>query len=100
MLRPAAALPLIATLPLAWLGCAGLGDPATQPASEVQAPVEEIAELESAIARDHATLERLVTALRTEDDPPLYENPELCAIAARLTEQERRLEQLRRAAAP
>ncbi len=55
---------------------------------------ERIAELRQAIDRDHATLEALITRPVAEDDGPLYEDPEMRAIAARLTTQVNALERL------
>ncbi len=53
-----------------------------------------IEELRQAIARDHATLEDLISRPRGADEIRLHVDPELRTIATRLTEQERELERL------
>jgi len=53
-----------------------------------------IEELRGAIARDHATLEQRITQSRSEQDGALHADPEIRAIAARLSAQEQELERL------
>lgn len=77
------------------LGCAS--EPGPQEIGSEPDPAQRISELEAAIARDHATLQSYVSRPREEADRPLYEEPEVRAIARRLGAQERELEQLRRA---
>lgn len=50
--------------------------------------------LKTSIERDHRTLENLITQPGLGADQSLHENPELRAIAERLTAQERALEEL------
>jgi hypothetical protein len=55
-------------------------------------------ELRQAIKRDHETLEDLITRPGAEWNTALHEDPEMRAIAARLTEQEDALAHLEAAA--
>lgn len=56
-----------------------------------------IEELELAIAEDHATLENLITRPGAQWNSALHEDPEMRAIAARLSDQEHDLERLKAA---
>jgi hypothetical protein len=93
--------PVFSFASLLWLtaqvGLACAGAPAPSDAAAEHDPAwraERIATLRQAIEKDHATLEAHVTRARDDQDPPVYEDPELRAIAARLTGQEDELERL------
>jgi hypothetical protein len=75
--------------------CAG-SDGSARDASELSAPDRSarIGELQDAIARDHATLQALVSRPREEVETPLHSDPTLHAIARRLGDQERELAHL------
>jgi len=77
------------------VACAGQ-DPSTQlAAADIDAArSSRISALRDAIARDHETLQALVSQPREEAEPPLHGDPTLQAIARRLGDQERELEQL------
>jgi len=77
------------------LACAAAPPPADTAAEHDPAwRAERIETLRQAIAKDHASLEAHVTRTPNDQDPPLYDDPELRAIAARLTGQEEELERL------
>ncbi len=78
------------------LGCLGGGDGPTSPhaLSDPDVRSQRIVELRQAIALDHRMLENLISQPGRAADESLHEDPELRAIAARLTEQERELEEL------
>jgi hypothetical protein len=84
-------------LSLAAPGCLGAGGQAPhehrEPADSAELATE-IEVLQVSIERDHRTLEDLITQPGLAADGSLHENPELRAIAERLTEQERSLEEL------
>jgi hypothetical protein len=77
-------------------GCLGWGgdgamDPAMQDATLRAARIEA---LRSAIARDHRTLEDLITQPGQAADATLHESPELREVATRLIDHEGELEAL------
>ena len=83
-------------LPLAalFLACAsGNGDRAI-PQDEA-ARAAEIAEIEARVERDRARLAGMVTTARDLEAAPFHEDPELRAVAERLTADAARLERLR-----
>lgn len=97
--RRFAAFAAVALLSTAGVGCLGASsEPDALPAADSQRRGERIEELRRAIDRDHATLEGLITRPPVEGGVPLYDDPELRAIAIRLTDQERALERLEAAA--
>ncbi|MCB9724505.1 MAG: hypothetical protein H6748_10715 [Spirochaetaceae bacterium] len=93
-LRPTLAVALWLGLALV-LGCRGADRSSGAAARRESERAARRAALESSIAEDHATLEALVARPRDEGDPPLYDDPTLRAIAARLSENERALAALR-----
>jgi hypothetical protein len=54
-------------------------------ANDPQRRAERIAVLEQAIDQDHETLQNLISEPRQADDSKLYDDPEMRAIAGRLT---------------
>jgi hypothetical protein len=72
----------------------GSSDPGIGLANDPERRALRIEELRQAIARDHSTLEDLISRPRGADEIRLYVDPELRTIATRLTEQERELERL------
>lgn len=99
-LRVLSPLAATALLTLVVFGCLGGGPDAEDPTrSDPQLRMARIEELKRAIAQDHATLEDLMTRPEVEDALPLYDDPVIRTIAARLTQNERALEELEAAAA-
>lgn len=93
------ALAVVALFSIAGFACLGARSETDDPtASDPQSREERIEELRQAIERDHVTLEDLITRPLAEADAPLYDDPEMRAIARRLTEQVRALERLEAAA--
>jgi hypothetical protein len=81
------------------VGCFGRSPEPEDPAlSDPNLRAARIDELRQAIKRDHETLEDLITRPGAEWNTTLHEDPEMRAIAARLTEQEEALERLETAA--
>ena len=77
------------------VACAGHDPSAQLDAADIEAArSSRISVLKDAIARDHETLQALVTRPRGETESPLHDDPTLQAIARRLSDQERELEQL------
>jgi len=77
-------------------GCLGAGGDVDDEAlmRDPQARATRIEALRTAIDKDHRTLETLITQPGQAADASLHANPELRAIAVRLTEQERLLREL------
>jgi len=87
-------------LTLAAFGCLGGGPEAEDPTRlDPQLRMARIEALKLAIAQDHTTLEDLITQPELEDALSLHDDPVIRTIAARLTQNERALEQLEAAAA-
>jgi len=81
------------------VACFGASPEPEDPAlSDPSLRAARIEELSQAIKRDHETLEDLITRPGAEWNTALHEDPEMRAIAARLTEQEEALERLEAAA--
>jgi len=96
--RFAAVAALAVLLSIAGVACLGWSPETDDPAlSDPQLRAARIEELKQAIERDHATLEDLITR-PVDNDAPLYDDPEMRAIAGRLNEQVRTLERLEAAA--
>ena len=90
-----AALCAAALLSIAGFACFGSNPEPEDPAlSDPRLRSARIEELRAAIAQDHVALENLITRPGAEWNSALHEDPEMRAIAARLSEQERDLEQL------
>ena len=75
----------------------GPDDPDADVAHDPQLRAERIQNLREAIDQDHAMLQDLISEPRTEEEQQVYEDPQVRAIAARMTEQVRRLERLKAA---
>lgn len=89
----------IAMLSIAATGCHGASSETDDAvASDPRLRAERIEELRQAIERDHVSLEDLITRPDAAGATPLYADPELREIAARLGEQERSLELLEKVA--
>lgn len=89
----------IAMLSIAATGCHGASSETDDAvASDPRLRAERIEELRQAIERDHASLEDLITRPDAAGATPLYADPELREIAARLGDQERSLELLKKVA--
>jgi hypothetical protein len=90
-----AALCAAALLSIAGFACFGSNPEPEDPAlSDPRLRSARIEELRAAIKQDHVALENLITRPGAEWNSALHEDPEMRAIAARLSEQERDLEQL------
>jgi hypothetical protein len=90
-----AALCAAALISIAGFACFGSSPEPEDPAlSDPQLRSARIEELKAAIARDHVALEDLITRPGAEWNSALHEDPEMRAIAARLSEQEHDLERL------
>ena len=87
-----AAATLVALVGVACFG--GTPEPEDPALSDPTLRAARIEELRQAIKRDHETLEDLITRPGMEWNTALHEDPEMRAIAARLTEQEEALERL------
>ena len=87
-----AAATLVAIVGAACFG--GSPEPEDPALSDPSLRAARIEELRQAIKRDHETLEDLITRPGAEWNTALHEDPEMRAIAARLTEQEEALERL------
>ena len=97
--QPLAAFAAVALLSITGFACLGSSSETDDPStSDPRLREERIEQLRQAIDRDHATLEDLITRPGVEDGPQLHDDPELRAIAARLSEHERALERLETAA--
>jgi hypothetical protein len=89
-----------ALVSIAGFACFGASPEPEDPAlSDPQLREARIEELRQAIAEDHAALEDLITRPGAEWNTALHEDPEMRAIAARLSEQEHTLERLEKAEA-
>lgn len=89
----------IAMLSIAATGCHGASSETDDAvASDPRLRAERIEELRQAIERDHVSLEDLITRPDAAGATPLYADPELREIAARLGDQERSLELLKKVA--
>ena len=94
-----AALCAAALLSIAGFACFGSSPEPEDPAlSDPQLRSARIEELRAAIAQDHVALENLITRPGAEWNSALHQDPEMRAIAARLSEQEHDLERLEAAA--
>lgn len=90
-----AALCAAALLSIAGFGCFGSSPEPEDPAlSDPRLRSARIEELRAAITQDHVALENLITRPGAKWSSTLHEDPEMRAIAARLSEQERELERL------
>jgi len=97
--RRIAALCAAALLSIAGFACFGSSPEPEDPAlSDPQLRSARIEELRAAIAQDHVALENLITRPGAEWNSALHEDPEMRAIAARLSDQENDLERLEAAA--
>ncbi len=97
--RRIAVFAAVALLSVAGIGCLGASSETNEPqTADPQLHRQRIQELRQAIDRDHATLEALITRPAAADGAPLYDDPEMRAIAVRLTDQVRALERLEAAA--
>jgi hypothetical protein len=86
---------------LLWAGLACLGgspNPDDEIANDPERRAERIVELRAGIERDHAVLQDLISRPRAADEAPIYDDPEVRAIAARMTNQVDTLERLEAAA--
>jgi len=84
-----------ALLSISGFACFGTSPEPEDPAlSDPRLRSARIEELRVAIAQDHAALENLITRPGAEWNSTLHEDPEMRAIAARLSEQEHDLERL------
>lgn len=94
-----AAIAVIAMLSIAATGCHGASSETDDAvASDPRLRAERIEELRQAIERDHVSLEDLITRPDAAGATPLYADPELREIAARLGDHERSLELLKKVA--
>jgi hypothetical protein len=87
-----AAATLVATVGVACFGASP--EPEDPALSDPSLRAARIEELRQAIKQDHETLEDLITRPGAEWNTALHEDPEMRAIASRLTEQEEALEHL------
>lgn len=86
---------VIAVALLGVLGCASDGVGGGPLPTDAAARAAEIARLEARVERDRASLADMVTSERDLDTEPFHEDPELRAIADRLSADTERLERLR-----
>ena len=88
-----------AIIAIAGLACFGAKPEPEDPAlSDPTLRTARIEELRQAIKQDHETLEDLITRPGAEWNTALHEDPEMRAIAARLTRQKHALDRLEAAA--
>ncbi|MEE8164603.1 MAG: hypothetical protein V3T64_03460 [Myxococcota bacterium] len=82
-------------LTIGLIGCASAAAPDTKAAADPSWRAERIEALRRAIAEDHASLEDLIAQPRQpEPAPQLHRDPELRAIAERLSDHQRELARL------
>ena len=86
---------VIAVALLGVLGCASDGVGGGPLPTDAVTRAAEIARLEARVERDRAALAGMVTSERDLENEPFNEDPELRAIAKRLTADTERLERLR-----
>ncbi len=84
----------VALLPVALLACATGSEGEPLPA-DAEAREAEIAALEARVERDREALAGMVTTPRDLEAAPFHDDPELRAVAERLTADAERLERLR-----